>query len=318
MNFITHQHANPSLSLSPRHFYRFHQHLKIRQSSCTHRHHYRYEGYATQTVSTQSLSSSLLRFDKTRTCNRMTYTMFDIGGIRSSSSCIGNRNPWNNNRTLLQQYLHHTTNNTRSMKWLLFSTESSPFSSKSKKHSNSNSNTRKQRPSFRIPKKAPVNLTPKARQFFKALLQNKIQNNANDKNSAEEIVGILLQYQQSKTGEPRMVFTFDFVTQNQLGKKDEPVSLEVVTIATDVHAEDADVDTNTDADDVAKEMHSEIDQGKEEIPKSPEESYNDGLPKLYIHEHAFMKVLGCTIDIDMETFTPILYDREGNVMDPNA
>jgi hypothetical protein len=31
-----------------------------------------------------------------------------------------------------------------------------------------------------------------------------------------------------------------------------------------------------------------------------------------------MKVLGATVDVNMENITPILYDREGNIMDPNA
>jgi hypothetical protein len=53
-------------------------------------------------------------------------------------------------------------------------------------------------------------------------------------------------------------------------------------------------------------------------PKSPEESMNDGLPKLYVHHNAFMKVLSATVDVNLESITPILYDREGNVMDPNA
>ena len=53
-------------------------------------------------------------------------------------------------------------------------------------------------------------------------------------------------------------------------------------------------------------------------PKSPEESALDGLPKLYVHQHAFMKVLGSTLDVDTDKMQPILYDREGNLMDPNA
>ena len=59
-----------------------------------------------------------------------------------------------------------------------------------------------------------------------------------------------------------------------------------------------------------------------ETPKPPSESYNDGLPKLYIHHAAFMKVLGATLDVDFnpETgdMTPRLFDREGHEMDPNA
>ena len=53
-------------------------------------------------------------------------------------------------------------------------------------------------------------------------------------------------------------------------------------------------------------------------PKSPRDSAEDGLPKLYVHHNAFLKVLGATVDVNMENITPILYDKEGNVMDPNA
>ena len=57
-------------------------------------------------------------------------------------------------------------------------------------------------------------------------------------------------------------------------------------------------------------------------PKPPAESWNDGLPKLYIHHAAFMKVLGGKLDVKMNAETgdliPLLFDREGNEMDPNA
>lgn len=53
-------------------------------------------------------------------------------------------------------------------------------------------------------------------------------------------------------------------------------------------------------------------------PKSPRETLDDGLPKLYVHHNAFIKVLGAKVDVDMENITPILYDKEGFEMDPNA
>ena len=53
-------------------------------------------------------------------------------------------------------------------------------------------------------------------------------------------------------------------------------------------------------------------------PKPPKDSVDDGLPKLYVHHNAFLKVLGATLDVNTETISPILYDREGNVMEPNA
>jgi len=127
-----------------------------------------------------------------------------------------------------------------------------------------------------IPRKAPLLLTETARKFFKALLKGK----EDDKN----VIGIMLNYHQSSTGEPRMVFAFDFVRAGQLGKNDESVSLEILGDGT---------------------------------AKPPAESCDDGLPKLYVHHNAFMKVLGGKLDVDTETFKLILYDREGNEMDPN-
>lgn len=50
-------------------------------------------------------------------------------------------------------------------------------------------------------------LTPKARKFFKTLLERPPRPN---------IVGVMLNYSQSSSGQPRMVFSFDFVTQEQL------------------------------------------------------------------------------------------------------
>lgn len=57
-------------------------------------------------------------------------------------------------------------------------------------------------------------------------------------------------------------------------------------------------------------------------PKPPAESWNDNLPKLYIDSGAFMKVLGGKLDVKVNPETgdivPLLFDREGNEMDPNA
>lgn len=86
-----------------------------------------------------------------------------------------------------------------------------------------------------------------------------------------------------------MVFTFDFVTTEGLDPDDEGVSLEM------------------------------LEDGV--TPKPPSASQNDGLPKLYVRQNAFMKVLGSTIDVDVKNngvFSPIVFDREGNRIDPNA
>ena len=81
-----------------------------------------------------------------------------------------------------------------------------------------------------------------------------------------------------------MVFSFDFVKKSELGPDDEGVSLEV------------------------------MDDGS---PKPPSLSWTDGKPKLYIHHNAFMKVLGSKVDVEVDTLKLTLYDRDGNVMDPN-
>ena len=55
-----------------------------------------------------------------------------------------------------------------------------------------------------------------------------------------------------------------------------------------------------------------------ETPKPPADALEDGLLKLYVHHDAVLKVLGATLDVDEERLVPILYDKEGNIMDPNA
>jgi hypothetical protein len=160
---------------------------------------------------------------------------------------------------------------------------SSPFDPQNLNTSNISPNKRKRR-SF-VPRKAAVQLTEKARHFFKLLLESPPR---------KEVIGIMLNFDQSKSGEPRMVFSFSFVAADEIDcEQDEGVSLELI---------------------------QSIDANGEEFlaPKPPEESRLDGLPKLYVHHNAFLKVLGATIDVDTETITPILYDPEGNRMDPSA
>jgi hypothetical protein len=137
-----------------------------------------------------------------------------------------------------------------------------------------------------------VQLTDKARTFFKALLAQPPR---------PEIIGVMLNYDQSKTGEPRMVFSFSFVTASDIAEQDEGVSLELVERVEQVATEDGSFSSVVRM-----------------VPKSPADSRLDGLPKLYVHHNAFLKVLGSTVDVDTTTVTPILYDRENNRMDPNA
>ncbi|KAL9182013.1 hypothetical protein ACHAXT_012356 [Thalassiosira profunda] len=104
--------------------------------------------------------------------------------------------------------------------------------------------------------------------------------------------GIMLKYEISSQHALRMAFKFDLIkdAKTELSAQDEGVSLEM--------------------------MEDGV------TPKPPSESMDDGLPKLYIHHAAFMKVLGGTLDVDLDAetgdLTPKLFDREGHEMDPNA
>lgn len=104
--------------------------------------------------------------------------------------------------------------------------------------------------------------------------------------------GIMLKYEISSQNALRMTFKFDLIkdAKKELTAQDEGVSLEV------------------------------LEDGV--TPKPPSESWDDNLPKLYIHHAAFMKVLGGTLDVDFDSetgdLTPKLFDREGHEMDPNA
>lgn len=68
-----------------------------------------------------------------------------------------------------------------------------------------------------VPRKAPVNLTETARTFFRSLLES----SSSSSSTSSSVVGVMLNYHQSSTGEPRMVFSFDFVTAEQLSPEDE-------------------------------------------------------------------------------------------------
>lgn len=150
-------------------------------------------------------------------------------------------------------------------------------------------------------RKDPVKLTETARSIFNMLLDNKPRN---------EIIGIMLNYNQSKTGEPRMVFSFNYVTSNEVDlKRDETMMLvemkELESTETKIHETNSEKKEDT-KNNVQNNLNEQNDNDPSLQPKM-----------LYIHHNAFLKVLGSTIDIDKETMTPILYDREGNVMDPN-
>eukprot|EP00521_Asterionellopsis_glacialis_P008081 CAMPEP_0195288546 /NCGR_PEP_ID=MMETSP0707-20130614/5177_1 /TAXON_ID=33640 /ORGANISM="Asterionellopsis glacialis, Strain CCMP134" /LENGTH=151 /DNA_ID=CAMNT_0040348435 /DNA_START=400 /DNA_END=855 /DNA_ORIENTATION=- len=141
--------------------------------------------------------------------------------------------------------------------------------------------TKKKRQRIFIPSKAPVALTPASREFFKRLVENTQKH-------------VLLEYQMSQTGEPRMVFTFTLLTEEEL--------------MTDQY------ETTRQEGVVSLEL---LDTEKED-PKPPKDAIQDGLLKLYVGQNAFLKVLGCVIDIHPKTGMPIVQDKYGNTMDPNA
>lgn len=152
-----------------------------------------------------------------------------------------------------------------------------------------------------IPRKAAVQITDQARNFFKALLE-----------SNSDKTGIILNYQQASSGQPRMVFTFGFVTNDELSPEDEGYVRFYCVSDVPYGSSLSSLTKTLDFPSVSLEL---LEDG---TPKLPRDSIDDGLPKLYVHHNAFLKVLGATVDVDMENITPILYDKEGNTMDPNV
>jgi len=193
-----------------------------------------------------------------------------VGLYRHSSS--NHRRHYSTSGTALKE---ETNNDGRSSPF-----SSSPLVTKHKASDANNNNTTRASPKKTkrkkkfVPRKAAVELTENARTLFQKLLENHPTRD-----------GILLNYNQSSTGEPRMVFSFSFVSRDELDEQDEGVSLEV------------DEDGN---------------------PKPPKDALDDGLPKLYVHHNAFLKVLGATVDVDTKNITPILYDKEGFELDANV
>lgn len=55
----------------------------------------------------------------------------------------------------------------------------------------------------------------------------------------------------------------------------------------------------------------------EEVQKLDEPVSLDKNLFLFIHASAFMKVLGCTVDFDRNRGLPVVFDKEGNELDPN-
>ena len=130
-----------------------------------------------------------------------------------------------------------------------------------------------------VPRKAALNLTPKARQFLKALLEN----------APNDVIGVMLKYQMSTAGQMRMVFAFEFVREHQIAKDDEGVSLEVLS------------------DGITPKPPSESDGDglkKLYIHSSAFMKVLGGLMDIEIAKDG--------------SFAPSFKDREGNFLDPNV
>ena len=130
-----------------------------------------------------------------------------------------------------------------------------------------------------VPRKAALNLTPKARQFLKALLEN----------APDDVIGVILKYQMSTAGQMKMVFAFEFVREHQIAQDDEGVSLEVLS------------------DGITPKPPSESDGDglkKLYIHSSAFMKVLGGLMDIEIAKDG--------------SFSPSFKDREGNVLDPNV
>eukprot|EP00529_Nitzschia_sp_RCC80_P040445 CAMPEP_0113465000 /NCGR_PEP_ID=MMETSP0014_2-20120614/13502_1 /TAXON_ID=2857 /ORGANISM="Nitzschia sp." /LENGTH=86 /DNA_ID=CAMNT_0000357121 /DNA_START=374 /DNA_END=634 /DNA_ORIENTATION=+ /assembly_acc=CAM_ASM_000159 len=77
---------------------------------------------------------------------------------------------------------------------------------------------------------------------------------------------------------------------------------------------------NTDDDDALTDDDEGVtlEVNEDGTPRTPAETWDDGKPKLYIHRNAFLKVLGATVDVNLDAITPILTDKEGFEIDPSA
>ena len=112
----------------------------------------------------------------------------------------------------LQAFRQPPTITTEAIRGMASSSSSSPFASGGGiigQKATGKKTTRKKAKQF-IPRKAAVTLTEQSRTFFRKLLENNPQ-----------MDGVILKHQQSSTGEPRMVFSFDFVKKEQLQPGDE-------------------------------------------------------------------------------------------------
>lgn len=175
-----------------------------------------------------------------------------------------------------------------------------------------------------IPRKAALKLTPKARNVFKKMID--ITNSQ----------GIILKYENSSQHALRMAFKFDLI--KDLSKDLTPLDEGWAAIFSLLRIHFVFISVQFFVCWLIQHLHHiffgkslyRYDRNRVSLevledgitPKPPDESWNDNLPKLYIHHNAFMKVLGGTLDVDIDTgtgsMTPLLFDRNGHAMDPNA
>jgi len=131
-----------------------------------------------------------------------------------------------------------------------------------------------------IPRKAPLALTPRAREFLKSLLSK----------APSSVHGIMLRYQPSTLqGQMRMVFAFDFIKEHQkISVDDEEVSLELMS-------DGSPKPPNLSYGDGMKKLYV----------------HSSAFMKVL---GSTMDI----VSEENGDFTPTFQDRDGNVLDPNA
>jgi hypothetical protein len=181
---------------------------------------------------------------------------------RSSSQsnlAISRRTP----QTVLPQYTRSLTTTAAAASTVAASEPPSPPPQKK---------TKAKRPSIRRPLKPCLTLNPSAKEYLSALLSGASSNYA----------GVILKLDHSKEGQPRMVYSFGYINDDELAAEEKVGRGEVVNLLLD----------------------------------DDEEEYDKKMI-LYVHETAFMKLLGCTLDYDFIKGEITFTDKGGNLMDAN-
>ena len=129
---------------------------------------------------------------------------------------------------------------------------------------------------------------------------------------SDKYCGILVKCDHSTAGQPRMVFSMSFLTEGQVHAEDSKGRGEAVLLS------------------LSKSSSRSIEESRLETPhpsvnvengawlSSGHETDSPDVPDqvLYIHQTAFMKLLGSTVDLDEDGEIKFI-DREGFKIDPN-